>query len=867
MNEDNSKHVLRQVKVRGKRRSHEVVDSGDRFDPSKTAAGDDKGQERFLYLTALAIGFFQVGNQVVTQSHGIAQRFHRKRVLVEPRNAVKIGDTAHAQNEEIELDCVAVMIEPMRKEDSPILNIDLIDFPCKKLDTPQHLTSRIYNRREIEIARRYFMEHGCEQKKILAIDKGDLDGRIPGKCSLQLHRDREARKPASQNEHPFVRCILHALSRIRWMRRYGQSKGCGEFALPTVNRPRLQPEKPKTYTRLLLIRVNCRAHMSFFSEVELEDKFVPFVAFREALGFIPNLLHAQTLLPRVIEAQAKLEGAVRLQEGSISRVQKERILLSIAVERQDAYCITLDSKVLSSLGASEGQIDSLLSDHRNADLSATDLACLQFCLKLAGHAPSVSSEDIEALRACGFQDEAIFEAIITTALAVYRCTLSVGLGPEPDFALRKLPATRIVSPREGAPRSSLSHVHASAKRKGPYVPAPYLSPKAFAAFGVVQKSHGFIPNFFRTQTLRPDLLEAELQAVDRILVPEDLLTRVQKECILLAVSAANLNSYCVAMHCNLLRGLGMPSEEGDQIAVDYRESNLSEADKALLDFALKLGTRGPEFSREDVARLRACGFTEEQLLECEVVTALNNFANTLQMGLGIEPDFEPPLVFEKNKVFLSGSAQTPIDGGGAVHLVDIADPDAEWVAQAQSGDLQAFEELVRRHSQLIYRTLAAILGNPADAQDAMQDTLLSAFKHIGGFQRRSKFSTWLVSIARNSALQRLRRGKNLESLDEGVYDEEKDFRPRQVRAWQDNPEQFYSKSEIRQLVERGILALPVNYRVVVTLRDIQQLSTDEVAQQLGLSVPTVKTRLLRGRIMLREWLSPHFIANVRGIAQ
>ena len=130
------------------------------------------------------------------------------------------------------------------------------------------------------------------------------------------------------------------------------------------------------------------------------------------------------------------------------------------------------------------------------------------------------------------------------------------------------------------------------------MPAPYLSPKTFAPFGVVQKSHGFIPNFFRAQTLRPDLLEAELQAVDRILVPEDLLTRVQKECILLAVSAANLNSYCVAMHCNLLRGLGMSSEEGDQIAVDYHESKLSEADKALLDFAVKLGTRGPGlFSR------------------------------------------------------------------------------------------------------------------------------------------------------------------------------------------------------------------------------------------------------------------------------
>ncbi len=608
--------------------------------------------------------------------------------------------------------------------------------------------------------------------------------------------------------------------------------------------------------------------MSFFSEVQLEDTFVPFVAFQEALGFVPNLLHAQTLLPRVIEAQAKLESAVRLREGAIPRVQRERILLSIAIDRQDAYCIREHSKVLSSLGATEGEIDSLLSDQRNADLSATDLACLQFCLKLARHAPSVSSEDIEALRACGFNDKAIFEAVIATALAVYRCTLSVGLGPEPDFALRTLPATGIVSPREGAPRSSLSHVHAAAKRKGPYVPAPYLSPKTFAAFGVVQKSHGFIPNFFRAQTLRPDLLEAELQAVDRILVPEDLLTRVQKECILLAVSAANLNSYCVAMHCNLLRGLGMPSEDGDQIAVDYHESNLPEADRALLDFAVKLGTRGPEFSREDVARLRAFGFSEEQILECEVVTALNNFANTLQMGLGIEPDFAPPPAFQENIVHLSGSAQAPIDGGGAVHLIDVVqDADAEWVAQAQRGDLEAFEELVRRHSQLIYRTLAAILGNPADAQDAMQDTLLSAFKHIRGFQGRAKFSTWLVSIARNSALQRLRRGKNMESLDDSAYNDEEDFRPRQVRAWQDNPEQFYSKSEIRQLVERGILALPVNYRAVVMLRDIQQLSTDEVSQQLGLSVPTVKTRLLRGRLMLREWLSPHFTANVRRAAQ
>ena len=478
------------------------------------------------------------------------------------------------------------------------------------------------------------------------------------------------------------------------------------------------------------------------------------------------------------------------------------------------------------------------------------------------------SEDIEALRACGFEDESILEAVVVTALAIYRCTLSLGLGPELDFGLRKLASTKNYPPHERALPGLLPDIHEAAHKKGPYVPAPYLSPRTFAPFAVVWKSHGFIPNFFRAQTLRPDLLEAELEAVDRILLPEDGLTRVQKECILLAVSAANLNSYCVAMHCNLLRGLGMPSEEGDQIAVDHHESGLREPEKALLDFAVKLGTGVSEFSREDVVKLQVLGFSEKQILECEVVTALNNFANTLQMGIGIEPDFGPAPIFEKNKMNLPGATQTPIQAGGAVRLVEtLQDADAGLVAQAQNGELEAFETLVRRHTQLIYRTLIAILGNPAEAQDAMQDTLLSAFKHIGGFEGRSKFSTWFVSIARNMALKRLRRGKLFESLDENEYDEERESRPRQVRAWQDNPEQCCAKSEMRELVEKGILTLPANYRVVVILRDIQQLSADEVGRQLGLSVPAVKTRLLRGRLMLREWLSPYFTTSVKGIGQ
>ena len=122
-----------------------------------------------------------------------------------------------------------------------------------------------------------------------------------------------------------------------------------------------------------------------------------------------------------------------------------------------------------------------------------------------------------------------------------------------------------------------------------------------APFAVIQKTHGFIPNFFRAQTLRPDLLEAQLGAAGRILLPKDALTRVQKECILLAVSAANLSSYCVAIHCNMLRGLGMPSEDGDQIAVDHHESNLPDSDKAMLDLLSNW-----KLVVQDISRERRC---------------------------------------------------------------------------------------------------------------------------------------------------------------------------------------------------------------------------------------------------------------------
>ncbi len=603
--------------------------------------------------------------------------------------------------------------------------------------------------------------------------------------------------------------------------------------------------------------------MSFFREVQLDDNFGPFVAFQENLGFVPNLFRAQTLLPRVLEVQAHIAGTVLLKDKALSRIQKEQIILIVAAARQDTYCVTAHCKILSSLGKSESQLDQLLSDYRHAGLSAADVALLDFSLKLSYHAPSVRSGDIEALRGHGFDDDSILEAVQVTALARFLCTLSAGLAPEPDFEPRRLSSATSSQPREaGSPSSVVRDSHAPGK-KGPYLRAVYQSPKTFGPFRFFQESFGFIPNIFRAQTLRPDVLEAEAEAVGKILLTEDVLTRVQKESILLVVSAANLNSYCVAVHCDMLRGLGIPSEECDQIAVDHHQSNLSEADRALLDFALKLGVRPVEFCREDIDRLRRHSFIEEQVLESVVMTALTNFLNTLQMGLGTVPDFEPRLVFESKKMHLSPDVARLIADRSALSLSakGVEDPDAGSVAKAREGGLEAFEELIRRHTRSVYRILMAILGDPEEAKDAMQDAFLNAFKHIGEFQGRSRFSTWLVSIARNTALQRLRDRKNMESLDEGALEGEEEFRPRQVRAWQDNPEQMHSKTEIRELVEMGIKRLPAKYRVVMVLRDIEQLSTEEVAQELGLSVPALKARLFRGRLMLRESLSPHFTAR------
>src|SRR5260370_153673 len=269
---------------------------------------------------------------------------------------------------------------------------------------------------------------------------------------------------------------------------------------------RLHAGKPRMYTRSLSIGASRRWAMSFLRAVQLDDKFGPFVEFQKTLGFVPNLFHAQTLLPRVIEAQTKLASAVYFGEGTISRTQKEQIILIVAAARRDIYCVTAHRKILSSLGKSEAQLDRLLTDYRRAGFSEADVALLDFSAKLSQHAPSVHSGDIETLRWFVLDDESILEAVQVTALARFLCTLSAGLAPDPGLDAWKLSSPTISPPREPrSPGTVAQGPHAPGK-KGPYLRAVSQSPKTFGPLRFFKKNLRFLPNIFHAQPLRPHVL-------------------------------------------------------------------------------------------------------------------------------------------------------------------------------------------------------------------------------------------------------------------------------------------------------------------------------------------------------------------------
>ncbi len=205
--------------------------------------------------------------------------------------------------------------------------------------------------------------------------------------------------------------------------------------------------------------------------------------------------------------------------------------------------------------------------------------------------------------------------------------------------------------------------------------------------------------------------------------------------------------------------------------------------------------------------------------------------------------------------------------GAIQKLNEPVSDELKLVRAAKAGDISAFEQLVHRYDRNVFRIAQHITQNREDAEDVVQDAFLKAYENLKNFQEQSKFYTWLVRIAVNEALMRLRRRRpeRMVSLDEEVKTDE-DSMPREVADWSPNPEQLYTQSELRDILTKTIQGLPSSFRTVFVLRDVEGLSTEETAEALDLSIPAVKSRLLRARLQLRERLNKYFKKRKSGDA-
>jgi RNA polymerase sigma-70 factor, ECF subfamily len=187
------------------------------------------------------------------------------------------------------------------------------------------------------------------------------------------------------------------------------------------------------------------------------------------------------------------------------------------------------------------------------------------------------------------------------------------------------------------------------------------------------------------------------------------------------------------------------------------------------------------------------------------------------------------------------------------------DDELELVNSARNGDTAAFSVLVRRYEGKIFRLAMNITQNREDAEDVLQEAFLKAYEHLDQFQGNSKFYTWIVRIAVNQALMKLRkrRSDKAVSLDEQI-DTGEDTVVREIAAWDPDPEEQFSREELHEILTGAIEELAPIYKTVFTLRDVDGLSTEETAEALDLSVPAVKSRLLRARLQLRDKLTRFF---------
>jgi RNA polymerase sigma-70 factor, ECF subfamily len=184
--------------------------------------------------------------------------------------------------------------------------------------------------------------------------------------------------------------------------------------------------------------------------------------------------------------------------------------------------------------------------------------------------------------------------------------------------------------------------------------------------------------------------------------------------------------------------------------------------------------------------------------------------------------------------------------------------EAQIIASILAGNTHEFHDLVRPYERSVYIMALSLLHNEADAEDAAQEAFLKAFRNLAHFRGEAKFSTWLVSITLNEARSRLRGRKNvkIESLDE-PSEGQGQVSPALLRDWREIPSEALERQEVRHMLQQAITDLPLIYREVFLLRDVEELSVNESAKALGITVASVKVRLHRARIMLQKKLVPH----------
>jgi RNA polymerase sigma-70 factor (ECF subfamily) len=183
--------------------------------------------------------------------------------------------------------------------------------------------------------------------------------------------------------------------------------------------------------------------------------------------------------------------------------------------------------------------------------------------------------------------------------------------------------------------------------------------------------------------------------------------------------------------------------------------------------------------------------------------------------------------------------------------------EAAMIASILAGNTQLYHDLIRPHERSVYMMALSFMKNEADAEDIAQEAFLKAFRNLSKFRAESKFSTWLISITLNEARSRLRRKTivRMESLDEPP-DEGRSVSPALLKDWREIPSEALERQELRLMLQDAVTGLPEIYRQVFLLRDIEELSVNESAEALSISVPSVKVRLPRVRMMLQKQLTP-----------